>query len=214
MVKIDCCTRTWPWPWQVSQVLGVDPFGGARALAGLAFGQGGNLDFGFGAEHRLLEIELELVTQIGAAKHLGSAALSAGENIAEHLAENIAERLAGAEAAAAAAFEAGMPELIVNGAFLRVAQDLVGLFGLLEFMFRFRIVGIAIRMIFHGKAAIRLFDVGFRRVSGHVEELVIILLRHCSPPTKTNRRYHDTGGSVQDNPMRPKAFRPSCDRFP
>ena len=36
-------------------------------------------------------------------------------------------------------------------------------------------------MKFHGEAAVRLLDVGFRRVSRHIEELVVILLRHCSP---------------------------------
>src|SRR5258708_31688139 len=43
------------------------PLGGARALAGLALGQGGNLNLGVGAEHGLFEIELQLVAQIGPA---------------------------------------------------------------------------------------------------------------------------------------------------
>src|SRR5882757_10089706 len=101
------------------------PLGGARALAGLALGQGGNLDLGVGAEYGLFEIELQLVAQIGAAKYLRPAALPARENVAEHLAENVAESLAGAEAAAAAAFEPGMSELVIEGALLRVAQNLV-----------------------------------------------------------------------------------------
>src|SRR6185437_5807493 len=83
--------------------LGSGPLGGAGSLAGLVLGQGGNLDLGVGAEHGLFEIDLEFIAQIGAAKHLRAAALTAGENIAEHLAEDIAERLAGAEPAAAAA---------------------------------------------------------------------------------------------------------------
>jgi hypothetical protein len=74
-----------------------------------------------------------------------------------------------------------MTELVVDGALLRVAQDLVGLLGLFEFMFRIRIVRIAIRMIFHREAPIRLFDIRVGRGSGHIEKLVIILLRHCSP---------------------------------
>src|SRR6267378_1977701 len=161
--------------------LGCSALGGARTLAGLALGQGGNLDLGVGAEHGLFEIELQLVAQIGPAKYLRPAALSAGEDVAEHFTEDVAECLAGAEAAAAAAFEAGMSELIVDRPLLRVAQNLVGLLGLLEFMFRFRILRIAVRMKFHGEAAIRLFDIRLRRGSGHIEELVIILLRHCSP---------------------------------
>ncbi len=193
MVKIDCCTRTWPWPWQVSQVFGRRALGGARALAGLALGQRGNLDLGLGAEHRLLQIELELVAQIGAAKHLRSAALSAGENIAEHLAEDIAECLAGAEAAAAAALEPGMPELIVNGALLARRRAPRRPPCLFEFVFRLRIVGIAVRMILHGEAAIRLFDIGLGRASaarrGACSNPASPLLT-LGTPTKTNRRHH------------------------
>src|SRR5579859_6402185 len=143
------------------------PFRRARALTGLALGQGGNPDLGVGAEHGLFEIELQLVAQIGAAKYLRPAALPAGENIAEHFTQDVAEGLAGAEAAAAAAFESGMPELIVDRPLLRVAEDLVGLLGLFEFMFRFRI-RIAVRMILHGEAAIGLLDVRLRRGSGHI----------------------------------------------
>ena len=138
MVNIDCCTRTCPWPWQVSQVLGVDPLAAPEPLQVLHSASDGNLDFGCGAEYGLLEIEFQFVAQIGAAKHLATAALSAGENIAEHFAENVAERLAGAEAAAASAFETGMPELVVHGALVRIAQHLVGLFGFFEFVLRFR----------------------------------------------------------------------------
>src|ERR1700731_4512497 len=41
--------------------LGYRPLGGARTLAGLALGQGGNLDLGVGAEHGLIELQLQLV---------------------------------------------------------------------------------------------------------------------------------------------------------
>src|ERR1700679_690981 len=141
------------------------PLGASRALAGLALRQRGNLYLGFSAEHRLLEIELEFVAQIGAAKHLGAAALAAGENVAEHLAENVAECLAGTEAPTAASFETGVPELVVDGALLRVAEDFVGLLRFLEFMFRVRIVWIAVRMIFHGEPAVGLLDIDLGRVS-------------------------------------------------
>ena len=141
------------------------PLGASRALAGLALGKRGNLYLGFSAEHRLLEIELEFVAQIGAAKHLGAVALAAGENVAEHLAENVAECLTGIEAAAAASFETGVPKLVVDGALLRVAEDFVGLLRFLEFSFRLRIVGIAVRMVFHGEPAVGLLDIDLGRVS-------------------------------------------------
>ncbi len=161
--------------------LGSGPFGRAGPFAGLALAHGRDVNLGLGAEHRLLEIQFEFVAKICAAENLSSAALAAGKDIAEHLAENVAERFPGAEAAAAVALEAGMPELVVDGALVRVAQHLVRLFAFLEAVFGFRVVGIAIRMKFHCEAAVGLFDLGFRRVSRQVEELIVILLRHCIP---------------------------------
>ncbi len=161
--------------------LGDGALGGAGAFAGVALRQRGNLDLGFGAEHRLFEVEFELIAQIGAPEYLRAAALSARENIAEHLAENIAEGFAGAEPAAAPALETRMPELIVNRALLSVAEHLVGLLGLLELVLGFRIVGISIGMVFHGQTPIGLFDVRLGRVARQLEELVVILLGHYPP---------------------------------
>ena len=178
------------------------------------------MDLGLGAEHRLLQIQIELVAQICAAKHLRSAALAAGKDVAEHFAENVAECLAGTEAAGAIALEAGMTELIVDGALMGIAQDFVGFLALLEAVLGFRVVGIAIRMEFHGEPAIRLLDLGFGGGSGHLEEFIEILLRHCSPraetPIKANRRHLvpavrlDT--SIPSNRLR--RLRPSFGRFP
>src|SRR6202142_2041390 len=198
--------------------LGRGTLGRAGSLAGLAFGQGGNLDFGLGAEHRPLQIEFELIAQIGTAKHLRASPLPAGENIAEHLAENIAERIAGAEAAAAAASEAGVAELIVYRALLRVGQHLVGLLGLLELVLGLRVVGVSIRMKLHGQAAIGSLYFRLGRTSRQIEELVVIVLRHCPPkstPTKTNRRYLSAPAAhSHDLCRRSRRFKPSCDRFP
>src|SRR5229473_3265065 len=77
--------------------LGCRPLGSARALTGLALGQGGNLDLRVGAEYGLFEIQLQLVAQIGAAKYLRTAALSTGEDVAKHLPEDVAEGFARTE---------------------------------------------------------------------------------------------------------------------
>src|ERR1019366_43905 len=192
--------------------------GRAGSPAGFAFGQGGNLDFGLDAEHRPLQSELELVAQIGTAKRLRAPPLAAGEDIAEHLAEDIAERIAGAEAAAAAAFEAGVAELIVHRALLRVGQHLVGLLSLLELVLGLRVVGVSIRMKLHGQAPIGFFDIRLGRASRQIEELVVIVLRHCPPEsthTKTSRRYLSAPAAhSHDLRRRGRRFRPSCDRFP
>src|SRR5580693_854865 len=156
-------------------------FGGAGPLTGFALAHGGNVDLGLGAEHRLLQIQVEFIAQVRAAENLRSAALAAGKDVTEHFAENIAEGFSGAETAAAVALQARMSKLVVDRAFMRVAEDFVRLLALLETMFGIRIVGIAIRVKFHRETAVGLFNVGFRRVPRHVEELIEILLRHCLP---------------------------------
>ena len=108
-----------PLPWQVSHSASVR-----------------HLDLHLVAEHRLRQIQLELVAQVGAAEHLRAAAAArAAEDVAEHVAEDVAEAI-GAEAAAAAAargrLEAGVTVLVVGGALVRVGEHLVGLLGLLE----------------------------------------------------------------------------------
>ena len=158
--------------------------GRARALAGPALGERGNLDLGLGAEYRLFEIQLELVAQVGASKYLGAAALSPGEDISEHLPEDVPEGLPRAESARPSAFQTRVAELVVYRALACVGEDLVGLLGLLELVLGLRIVGISVRVILHGEAPVGLLDVGLGRVSRHFEELVVILLGHyptCNP---------------------------------
>ena len=72
-------------------------------MAALALGELHHLDLGGGAEHRLIELEPELVAQVRPAKHLrATAPACAAENVAEYVAEDVAESVPGAEAAAAA----------------------------------------------------------------------------------------------------------------
>src|SRR5260370_3385700 len=60
--------------------LGRSPLGGARALAGLALRQGGNLDLGVGAEHGLFEVDLPFVAETGAPNYLRPSPLPAREH--------------------------------------------------------------------------------------------------------------------------------------
>ncbi len=113
---------------------------GAAALACLAFAERREFDFGVVAEHCLLEIELEVVAQIGAAKDLPPAAPTAAEDVAEHVAEDVAESVGRAEAATAARSEPLMTVLIVDRALLLVGQDFVGFLALLELVFGLVIV--------------------------------------------------------------------------
>ena len=79
--------------------------GRAAAAAGVALHEFGDVDLHRVAEHGLVEIELQLVLEIRATKHLraAAAAAAAAEDVAEHLAEHLAEGIAALESAARAA---------------------------------------------------------------------------------------------------------------
>jgi hypothetical protein len=141
------------------------------------------------AEHRLVEIELEFVFEVRAAKHLraSAATASAAEDVAEHLAEHLAEGVPTTEAAARAAalarrVDAGMAVLVVDGALLGLAENLVSLLGFLEFLFGVLVTRIAVRMVFHRQTTICLLDVGLGRGARQIEHLVVIAFRHSAPP--------------------------------
>jgi hypothetical protein len=133
------------------------------------------------AEDGLLEIQFQVVTQIGAAKYLLTPTASASaKNIAEDIAKDVAERISAAESTTttAARRQALVTVLIVNGALLFVRQYLVGLLGLFEFLFGLVIVRIAVRVKFHGQTPIRLLQFGFGGCAGNFQHHVVIALGH------------------------------------
>ena len=73
-------------------------------------------------------------------------------------------------------FQAGMAVTVVELAFLRIAQHLVGLGGFLELGLRLGIADVAIRMILHGQLAIGLFERVVVGVSRDAQNLVIVPL--------------------------------------
>jgi hypothetical protein len=134
--KKPCCIRTEPRPPQVLQPTGEEPGLRAAAVAGAALHRQRQADGDGVAEGRLLELELELVAQVGAAEHPRAPAAPAdAEDVAEHLAEDVAEGVAAPEAAGAArarAADAGMAELVIGGALARILEDFPGFLDLLE----------------------------------------------------------------------------------
>jgi hypothetical protein len=74
--------------------------------------------------------------------------------------------------------------LVVGRTFLRIRQHLVGLLGLLEFVFRLlRIVTlVAVGVVLHGQLAVGLLDVVFGGVFRHPEHIVVIALCHLIDP--------------------------------
>src|SRR6185503_5167721 len=136
---------------------GLVALGRATAAAGVALHELGDVDLHRVAEHGLVEIQLELVLEIGAAEHLRSAATTtaSAEDVAEHLAEHFAKGIGAGETTAPAALarsiDARVPVLVVDGALVGVAEDLGGLLGFLEFVFGVLVTRIAVRVKFHGK---------------------------------------------------------------
>src|SRR5207244_2549129 len=105
--------------------------GRTAPLAHLALREPRDLDLGVVAEHRLGELELELVAQVRSAERLGAtAAARAAEDVPEHIPEDVAEGV-GAESAArssraAARLDTGVTVLIVGRALVRVGEHLAG----------------------------------------------------------------------------------------
>src|SRR5690606_29132382 len=73
---------------------------------------------------------------------------------------------------------AGMAELVVRGALLRVAEHLVGLLGLLEALLGGLVAGVAVGVVLHRPSPVGLLYLGLAGVSGHSEDFVVIALRH------------------------------------
>ena len=71
-----------------------------------------------------------------------------------------------------------MAELVVALALFVVGQDLVGLGRLLEPLFGTGVVGIAVRVVFHGQPSVRLLDVRFVSSTVDAENLVVVTFGH------------------------------------
>lgn len=122
------------------------------------------LGFSFGAEDSRFKFDGQIVAQIVAALLTAAATSrrSCAATAAEHLAEEIAEDVADVDTAgewrtsakAAACANAGMTEAIISGAFIRIAEDLVGFACLFEFFFCGVVVGVSVGVVLHGEAAI------------------------------------------------------------
>ena len=99
--------------------------------------------------------------------------------LAKHVAKNITERF-GKSAISLTARTAhirvytGVAMLVVGSPLLRIRQHFVGFFGFFEFVFC-HLAGVAlvaVRVVFHRKLAIRLFNVFFRGVFGNTQDFV------------------------------------------
>ena len=140
-------------------------FAGFRTAAGRRAGSAAigadlsaaELDFCLLAENRLFELEREIVANVAAALPAPIATPSAHvEHLAEEVSEDISHIGVGKtlEARSARAAHSRVPVAIVGGALLRVGKYLVRFAGLLELLFRFRIIRVAVGMKLHGQTPV------------------------------------------------------------
>ena len=158
-------------------------FRATGAFAGFAGFHAGEFDILVDSEDGVFEVDFEVVTQIvSLLRRIGGAASSAAS-------EKAAERIVSAAAASEEAVEnieriacAGgsastqtvLAVTVVELAFLRVAENLVGLRDLFELFGRFRVVRILVRMIFDGKFAIGPFDFDLFRSPFNPQDFVVV----------------------------------------
>lgn len=159
----------------------------AVAMGALRRARDGELDLL--AERRLLEGNLEVVAQVGAALRHGALAAAAASAAAEEHVEDVSEAIGTAAKAAeatlteaaeaAAALEAARAvkgpraELIVLRALLRILEDLVGRVDFLEFLLGFLFVAaVEIRMIFAGQFLVCFLDLCVRGILADAQDLI------------------------------------------
>ena len=134
---------------------------------------------GFGSARGFLQGDFEVVAQVRAPVDVGAATPSA-EDVAEDVAEGVGKAAeTGTCCASAGGVHAGMAVLVVGGAFAGVAEYFVGFLRLLEVLFRFWIIRIAVRMMLHRQLAIGLFEVLLGSIAIDPEHFVIVAFRHC-----------------------------------
>ncbi len=143
----------------------------AAAVANVALLQRRNTDLFGHATHRFFQGEIHVITQISPTRRT-LATTPAAKDIAKNVTKDITEISAAIKAAAKSAahtalFKRGVTILIVGCAFLRIGQHFIGFFNLFKFSFGLFITLIAVRMIFHGQALIRLFDFTLFRCFGN-----------------------------------------------
>ncbi len=131
------------------------------------------------AEHGFLELQSDVLAQVGAALRPRAPARTSAEEIAEakEVAENLTEVVkdAGIDARRPSnSAYAGVSEAVVGGSLVGIRQNRVGFAALFELVFRVRIVGIAIRVKLQRQLAVGTLDFLLAGSAGNPEDLVVI----------------------------------------
>src|SRR5690606_38404407 len=179
---------------------------GARATARLAGDRNLDLDLAGAAVERVLELDLQVVAQVGsAARSRASTAEGAPENGLEDVAEVAEIRV---RSAGAALGEGGMAITVVGGALLRVLEALVSGADRLELVLVFLAAPVAVGMVLHRELAVRGLDRRRVRIPVDAEQLVEIVFhrRHqiaLSPSGERVGRAESIFSTVSQIPLAP-----------
>ena len=160
-------------------------------MAGLAVFRDFDFDLGRLAAESILEIDLQIVAQVGAAARPRAAtpAECAAEDGFEYIAD-IAEISARMTAAAGTALlERGMTETVVGRPFLRVLEHFIGSADCLELALALGATGIAVGVVFHCQLAIGGLDRRPIGIAADAEQFVQVGFgcRHGFPITNRHR---------------------------
>ena len=158
------------------------------------------------AEHRLGELDGQVVAQVRAGHHPPAPA-RAGRRPTEERVEDVAERAEAAaeslEAAGRGAIDAGVPEHVVCAAALPIGQDAVGLVQLLEALLG-AVVAIDVGVVLLRQAPEGALDLGLVRVAGDTEHVVVVALHRHGVADHTN--WHSATASAKPVDISIRAF--------
>jgi hypothetical protein len=125
----------------------------------------------FRAEDRLLEGDIEVITQVGTLLRPctpGCAAEKGIEDVAE------AAEVEALKTAATKSLNPGVAKSVIGGAFLRIAEDIVGFFDLFELLLGSMVL-VVVGMILKCQLPERLLDFISRGISVHAENIVVVV---------------------------------------
>src|SRR5476649_325278 len=126
------------------------------AVANITLGKRWNADLFGDTTNGLFQSQIHIVAQIGTPA--GALTAATTEDVAKDVTKDVAEICTAATAVTtthSALFKSSMTVLVVSSAFLRIRQNFVGFF---DFGFGIFIALIAVRVMFHCEALIRLFN--------------------------------------------------------
>src|SRR5690606_26406662 len=155
--------------------LRVGPRLGARAVAVGADFRAHQLDFFLRAEDRFLEVDGQVVAQVGAPPWSATAPPARAVKAAEELLEEVRHRPEAGERIEAGprAPDAGMAEAVVGRALGLVGEDFVRLADLLELLVG-AVFGTDVGVILAGQPAIRFLDLFFCRRAWDAQHVIVV----------------------------------------